>query len=875
SASAAVCALGLLACLCTLLAVVGPRAGAQLRTGAYRHFIATAPAAAKVIVASIDDNTLGIDQRQGLTDAAIARAKNQLRTKLGELPLAPATADWSSLTTPLLEVTDPAPSAHAVLPPRLELSYRDTLADSSRVVAGHLPGGNPGSGSSVVLQVAVTQANARRFGLAVGSRVPIPGTGITLLVSGVVQPRRPDALFWSTDETLTTPTLLNPSSQNPYWIGGAFIAPTAVNALQSRIDTGSTQVTYTFPLAIGNLTWAQAQQLPSALAAAVGTTNFLNAGGHIPISISLNSGTGQLISEFAAQDRSVSSLIDLLAVSLAVLAAVVVLLAGWLLTEQRRQEFAMMRARGASRRQLAFVMLGGSAVAVLPGAAAGAALAVAITPAAPTALSWYLAGLEVLAAVGGPVLVTVRAHRGYAASPRRDQPPGRVAAARRLVVEAALVVGSVGGLLVLRYQGASSGGDLYASAAPVLIAIAVAVVVVRCYPLGVRAILRLTGQRASAAAFLGLARAARASGSTALPAFALVLALALASFAGMVRSAVITGEVTASWQQAGADVVISQPGPVTPALQQAVAAVPGAEHVSAAGIGTAGTGAGQQFAVLAVNPRQYAKLVAGTPLPQPPAAFSAAAGTGAVPALASASLPADVAAVPVGMFGAYSNIRVRVVGRAPAMSALNVLAPGYLVLSRAALGSAAPQPNALLVSGSHLNRAAIAAAVARYGRGATVVYRSRLLAGLQSAPLQHGAYVALALGGAAAVLCGLLILLLSLLLSAPSRKLTLAWMSTMGLSARQGRTVAVLEALPQLLAVLVGGAAAAAGLGPLLGPALSLSVFTGSGSSVPVRIDPAWLAAAAASVLVLAFLTLTGQTAVTSHNAARSMRMED
>jgi hypothetical protein len=84
----------------------------------------------------------------------------------------------------------------------------------------------------------------------------------------------------------------------------------------------------------------------------------------------------------------------------------------------------------------------------------------------------------------------------------------------------------------------------------------------------------------------------------------------------------------------------------------------------------------------------------------------------------------------------------------------------------------------------------------------------------------------------------------------------------------------VLEALPQLLAVLVGGWATAAALGPLLGPALSLSVFTGSGSSVPVRIEPAWLAVAAASVLGLAIVTLAGQTAVTSHQAARSVRME-
>ena len=60
---------------------------------------------------------------------------------------------------------------------------------------------------------------------------------------------------------------------------------------------------------------------------------------------------------------------------------------------------------------------------------------------------------------------------------------------------------------------------------------------------------------------------------------------------------------------------------------------------------------------------------------------------------------------------------------------------------------------------------------------------------------------------------------------------------------------------------------------PLIGPVLSLAVFTGSGSSVPVRIEPAWLAAAGVGLLLLAIITLTGQTMLSSRNAARSVRM--
>ena len=877
SASAAPVALGLLACLGTLLAVAGPRAGAEMRTAAFRNFIAAAPATEKAVIGSVADSTLGLGQPQGLTAGEIERAKSQVRANLGALPLAPAAADWSSLTTQFLFVTDSA--AHGSLPPRLELTYRDNFAQSVRVVAGRLPGGTVSSGSSVLVQSAITQSTARSFGVTVGSLLPLPGTGIVLDVTAIVKPRHPSAAFWAVNPLVAAPEfVIVDRDGNGYWSGAVFIPASAVVALQSRIETGPAQVSWIFPLAIDNFTAAQAAQLPSALAGSIATAGHVDVssaqGEPIPVLIALTSGTGQLIAEFAAQAAAVARVLDLLAVSLAVLAAVVVLLAGWLLTEQRRQEFAMLRARGASRRQLALLILGGSAVTVLPGAAVGAALAVAVTATAPVTLSWYLAGLEVLAALGGPVLMTVRVHRGYAGSARPDQPVGRVPAARRLIVEATLVLGSVGGLLVLRYQGLSSGGDLYPTAAPVLLAIGVAVVIVRLYPVLVRSVLRLTGQRVSAAAFLGLVRAARSSGSAALPAFALVLALALVSFAGMVRGAVLTGEVSSSWQQTGADAVITNRGSIGPALTRAVAAVPGVKHVAVAGVTIATTPLGRQFTVLSVNAAEYAALVRATPLPHPPAAFTTTSRAGTAPGLATPNLAGQL---PGGRFGVAivdAHVELQVLGQAPISSAVIGLAGGYVVLPRQMLGAASPAPDMLLVVGSGISQHALTGAVARYAPGATIVFRARRLAALEGSPLQHGAYLALALGGAAAVLCGLLVLLLSLLLSAPSRQLTLARMSTMGLSAGQSRQIAVLEAVPQLLAVLVGGTATAAVLGPLLGPALNLSVFTGSPSSVPVRIDPVWLAASAACLLVLAIGTLTSQTAVTSHQAARSVRIE-
>ncbi len=60
---------------------------------------------------------------------------------------------------------------------------------------------------------------------------------------------------------------------------------------------------------------------------------------------------------------------------------------------------------------------------------------------------------------------------------------------------------------------------------------------------------------------------------------------------------------------------------------------------------------------------------------------------------------------------------------------------------------------------------------------------------------------------------------------------------------------------------------------PATGPALSLTVITGSASSVSVKIEPAWLVAVGTGLLVLAIVTLTGQTMLTDRNAPRSLRI--
>src|SRR5260370_36175175 len=82
---------------------------------------------------------------------------------------------------------------------------------------------------------------------------------------------------------------------------------------------------------------------------------------------------------------------------------------------------------------------------------------------------------------------------------------------------------------------ASGSMDLFTSAAPVLVAIPVSLLVMRAYPLILRLLTRLAGRRRGVVLVVGFARGSAAAQAGMLPALALVLAFAVIAFAVMAR----------------------------------------------------------------------------------------------------------------------------------------------------------------------------------------------------------------------------------------------------------------------------------------------------------------------------------------------------
>jgi putative ABC transport system permease protein len=570
----------------------------------------------------------------------------------------------------------------------------------------------------------------------------------------------------------------------------------------------------------------------------------------------------------------------------------VLMLAAQMVTARRAGEWAALRARGASLRQLAILALRDTAVAVVPASLAGAVLAVLLTPGESVPLAWWLAAVSVLTALAGPPLAAVVRHHpvrqatvthqtgalqptGIAnLGPRQSGGQGR-RVGRRLVAEIALIAAAVGGLALLRFEGLpqSGGVNAFTSAAPVLVAIPAAIAVLRLYPLALRGVMRLSARRAGVTGFLAVARAARAP-ATVLPVFALVLALSLAAFAGMVRAAVNHGETAASWQATGADAVVNAEfggSTLTPSTTRTLAAVPGVQQTTEVSIHTWQVNSGNTVTVIGVDPASYAALVATTPSTPFPAGKLARPASGPAPVLVSPAAAAEFGHGTLLLQPPHGQVAARVAGTLSSTAA-QPAGGAFIVVPSWALPAAerALPPNVMLIGGAGVNGADLTRVVHRLLPGASVSLRSAALAKLTDSPLPSAAYLGFAVGLAAAAGFSVAILLLDLALGAAARRMTLTRLATMGLGAGQARRLTLLETLPAVLVAGLAGVACALILVPLTAPVLDLSVFTGSAASVPLRPDFGALGIPIAGLVVIAVVTLLLQIRVERHRGVAS-----
>ena len=882
TAAGSALALALLVCCCVFAALAGPALSLHTRTQALHQTLAGYPNTTKTVQvtaswATFSGSLQPIRPGQNL-DNVLPQALNDVGSGLRATPLPLAAGDWASLTAkPIRVAAGAAASAQAGAPPQLQVSYRTSFTGFARLVAGTFSGGRVPPGA---VGVAATTQTAARFGMHPGSRLTLaaPSGPVTLFVTAIVRPRQAGSTFWRQDATPVKPALEQVNPNSPlFWAGGVIADPDQFGAFQGAFGGTGLALQLEFPLNAGGMNADQVHGLYNSLNRATAVTPTLT-GALAPAadSLTVSSPLLQDLALFLGTQAAVETVLLLLFVSLVVVGAAVILLAARMLVARRQGELAILRARGGSLGQVAGLTLRGAVVAAGPGVLIGAGLAVAVVPGAVVpgggaSAGWPLAGIAILAALAGPPVIAVWQHRRPAppanpalittAETRSTGPAWRW---RRPVAEVTAIAASVAGLVVLHDQGVPAGGsgfgiDLYLAIVPVLVAVPVVVVMLRLYPLIIRGLLALSARGTGATGFVALSRAARSTLTGALPAFALVLTLSLATFAGMVSQGIARGEITASWHATGADVMIQTgpgSGPVTPAAVTAIGAVRGVRHATEVWNTNWFTSFGQPISVSAVDPASYAAVVAGTLFPPFPAGRIGAAAPNrvlppgaVVPVLASPSAAAILGTRPIQLdtLSATEPLMVRVVGTVSETPAQLAGGPFVIMpLLRLPGPAGAPAPNLLLATGTAIDHARLTAVADRVIPGSVTAFRTGVLASLASSPLQHGAGLLITLTIATAAALGLFVVILALALGSAERGITLARLTVMGHERAAGLVMA--EAMPAVLTAIAAGVACAIALPLVIGSAIDLSAFTGT--SIPVRLQPDALALGLPAVII-------------------------
>ncbi|MFK0021979.1 ABC transporter permease [Streptomyces sp. NPDC090798] len=878
-------AFGVLVLVTAFLAAVLPRALDAYETKGLRQEIAGAPPAATSVELSAPQPGLEIAQSTrekavrppalaAVRRAALARLPAPLRADTTESSYGVRTSKSLVALNPWLPVID--------APPRFTLVAQSGLAAHATVRGGRLPtAAGDVTADTRKVEAAVTEATARTLRLRVGSVIDVDGFGgapLAVRITGIVEPRRPQGGYWSAEPVLRTPGVAADAPVPPqfYWDAGLLLAPGAAPVLLG--SQGQPELYWRFAPATERLTAQDVPGLVSRIASLEGGPELLRmreiAGSTATVATDLETVVGSYTTTRAA----ITPVVAVGAFGIGAVAAVVLVMAGGLVAVRRATELALLRARGGSLRGIAGRLLAETAVVAVPAAAAGLLLAVLTVDEArllPAVLG--ACAVALLACAVLPVRAVV-AHRRPRAHAERDDlahaRPGR----RRTVAELTVLVLAVGSVVALRRRGASSAGDLLVSAAPVLVGLIAALVLVRLYPLPLRWAARPAARGRGVVGFLSLARAGRSSTvGVALPLLALLLALTTAAFGGSVLAGVSDARDRAALLATGADARIAGPGEVAPlpgGVAGAVRKVAGVREVTAvriertAELASGGAGAKEGLTLIGVEPASYARLARQTGLGAFPADVLKPKGTqgvrtgGVLNAVASPGLAERLGRAPRRITSLAGDITVRIA----AVRSRTPAAPGADFLLVDAAGLKHSDPTTLLATGATLDAPALRTAVRGAGKGLSVTSRGEERAALSDAPLQAGAeriYTTAALAGAG---YAVLALLLALLQSAPERAALLARLRTMGLTPRQGRRLLGLDALPQALLAAFGGTLAGWATVRLLAPGIDLerlALATAAGRAPVVgaslRTDVWSLLLPAAGTVLLAWAVAVAQ----------------
>ncbi len=311
---------------------------------------------------------------------------------------------------------------------------------------------------------------------------------------------------------------------------------------------------------------------------------------HVP---AVSTGLGRLLDRYERDVAVTGVLTSFVTGGVTALAVLVLALTALLGAQRRDREVRLLRARGASRRQVLALVGVATSVLALPLAVLAAGAVVLLVPGDTTSAAWVEVALVLVLPPLVAVLATAR--RVRAIDEPAQESTRSVRAARRIVLEVAVVILAVLAVTTVRSRGAviaAGRTDWYAAVTPVLVALAAAVVALRVMPWPVARLARLAERGRGLVGFVGLTRAARTGASAAVPLAALVVGATLVTLMATLTASVSDQRELAALRAVGADARVDAARIDAPDVT-ALAARPGVEaaipaHVDAAATLSAG-----------------------------------------------------------------------------------------------------------------------------------------------------------------------------------------------------------------------------------------------------------------------------------------------
>jgi putative ABC transport system permease protein len=735
------------------------------------------------------------------------------------------------------------------------------ITSAITVVDGTLPEDVvPAEGEPLPIVVSSAASSASQMSetkLTVGTQFDLPASNlgidqpVPVVVAAIVDAVDADAPLWIDLPDLWT-------APNREYRGGGLVAviplatPSVVAALSESYSDpfkGTFRMQLDPTVFTGALV-AQVSEEERAMRANVGE---LTSSISYPIVVSKS--FSDALEGFAEQARAAVAQLSLIIAGVLGVAATVLVLTSRLLVLRRRPELALERARGSST--LATV------VRTLPQSVVTTALAVAVVFVILPGPLLSPAILAIVAAIGllaEPLntLVLTRSTRTARRAPANRQDRAVIATrarTRRIAIEvtvvalagAALVSFVARGLL----QNQTTGIDPLLSAAPILVAAAVTIVVVRLYPLPVRVIASLAQRSRGIHGLMGSVRARRAI--AVLPLLALTIATGLAATNALLDDTVQSGQEAASWQQVGADLRITTE--LDDAQRDTIATAPDVSSTTSfATLRESRVELGTNIAIvtaLAID-EQYADVLAGLPGEVNTSDFDelfggagadadAGAGDGGgdgIPALVDSDVASRALNDTIVMNVDQQNVTLRIVGTFDAPESGYLQAPLVYVPFDALNTQLEAQRGSPVVAdttlalGSGVDDAAASAGVA----SGDIVSRATWLRDQRDGSLVGGVQTGITISTIAVALFAVIGLLATVAAGTRERARTLSLLRTLGTPSRFGWWLALSDLAPLVIAALLGGVIAGGVVAAVLFPSLGISALTGAAESTPLVV---------------------------------------